>query len=411
MLINTFLASVTILLGFFALAFSSPGEISVEPVLVGAGIVALLIVSQIVLWAFEIRAGNIFLAVSFLTAVGLLVQYRLNPAVALLQLKWAALSFPVALGFMAFFPDYRKLAEYKYTFAFLGLLLLLSPILFGVEKNGAKLWLRFGSLSFQPSELAKIFLAVFFAGYLTDRYKLLSGNFKKVGFLELPNIRYLGPLAIMWLVSLLVLVLEKDLGGSLLFFSLFVSMIYIATGKTIYPLSGLVMFVIGCAISYALFPHLQTRIDMWLNPWTDTAGKGYQIVQSIFSFSAGGLWGSGLGYGTPGLIPAATTDFIFSAVAEELGLIGSAGVLLIILILMTSGFRISLGIGNTFGKLLCSGLILSYGLQSVVIILGVMKMIPLTGITLPFISYGGSSLLSNLLLFSLLIKVLTQENG
>lgn len=402
-MISSFLAGILILLGFFSAGIANNNLSSA--LFVGASLIFFMVIFQLFLLAFKMRSKDLIVIVSSLIGIGMLMLFRINPDIAMLQLKWIAISYVAAALLIIVLSDYKILAQYKYILAFVGILLMLSPIFFGVEKHGSKLWLQFGLLSFQPAEISKIMLAIFFAGYLSERHQILSKVMHKIGIFHFPSIRYFGPLGLMWAISLLILVFEKDLGGALLFFATFIVMIYVATGRGIYPLIGSILFFIGSSISYALFSHLRTRIDIWANPWADPYGKGYQIVQSMISFATGGIFGSGIGYGSPESLPAVTSDLIYSAIAEELGMVGSIGVLLIFILFIARGLRIAINTDDIFGKLLALGLTSTIGFQAIVIIGGVIKLTPLTGVTLPFVSYGGSAMLSNILLTTLLIKI------
>lgn len=405
---NNLIAIIIILSGFYSLG-SAANNLE-DASYIGISIVVLMILTQLVLTVFEYKSQDLIVLASVLVAIGLMTQFRIDPDKALLQLKWSAIAYIASCILVVFTPSYKRLADFKYSFAFLGLFSMLSPILFGVERNGSKLWLKLGTLTFQPAEISKLMLAVFFAGYLAERHQLLSKAMREVGPFSLPKLKYFGPVAMMWLISIVVLVLEKDLGSSLLFFSLFMVLLYVATGRLIYPALGGVMFAAGSLMSFLLFSHLRTRVDTWINPWSDPSGKGFQVIQSMIAFATGGLFGSGLGHGEASIIPAVSTDFIFSAIGEEMGMIGTIGVVLLFLLIISKGMRIAVQTGDTFGKLLAVALTTALGLQSIVIIAGVTKLAPLTGVTLPFVSYGGSSLLANLILIGLLIKIATENH-
>jgi cell division protein FtsW len=361
---------------------------------------------------FSVRMSDPLLLplTAFLSSLSLIMIYRLKPDFFNLQSLWILLGIAILIGSLLLTKNYERLKSYKYLFALLGLILLLSPILFGTEKYGAKLWLKIGAISFQPSEIAKILIVIFLAAYLEEKRELLSIANKRFLKIWIPEFKHFGPLLLMWLISLAILVFEKDLGSSLLFFGIFLSMLYVATGRKIYVIAGILLFLIGATSCYYLFPHVQTRIDIWLNPWQDVAGKGYQIAQSLFAIASGDLSGVGLGRGYPTYIPAVHTDFIFSALAEELGLIGGFAVIISYLIFVCRGFRIALAAKDEFGKLLAVGLTSAFALQVFIIIGGVTKLIPLTGITLPFMSYGGSSILANFILLALLLVISEKAN-
>jgi peptidoglycan glycosyltransferase len=280
----------------------------------------------------------------------------------------------------------------------------------GLEINGARLWVRFGPVNFQPGEAAKVLLVVFLAAYLVDKREVLAAGTRQVGRMRLPAARHLGPLFLAWGISLLVMVREKDLGSSLLFFAVFAAILYMATNRAAYLLLGIGMFATGAAVGYVLFSHVQERVSVWHNPWPVAQGKGFQIVQSIFSFGSGGFAGTGLGLGSPQKIPNASTDFIFAAVGEELGLLGTVAVLIAFLLLVGAGYRTAVQSDRPFPQLFAAGLTTIIGIQTFVILGGVTRLIPLTGITLPFISYGGSSLVANFTILALLLRI-SHENA
>jgi cell division protein FtsW len=266
------------------------------------------------------------------------------------------------------------------------------------------LWVALGPLQFQPAELAKLGLVSFLASYLARRGRLLLASTGNLWGLPVPGMRYLGPLLLMWILALGLLILEKDLGTALLFFGLFMAMTYAASGRVAYVVLGLLLFVGGARVCYSHFHHVQVRIQTWLNPWSDIDRTGYQITQSLFALEAGGLFGRGLGFGRAGTIPEVTTDFPFAALVEELGLLGGAAIILLYSFLFFRAGVVAVEAPTPFIALLAAGLGSIIALQSFIIIGGVVKLIPLTGITLPFISYGGSSTFTNFLLVGLLLR-------
>jgi cell division protein FtsW (lipid II flippase) len=271
--------------------------------------------------------------------------------------------------------------------------------------NGATLWIRVGGFSFQPAELAKILLTIFFAGYLVEKRDSLALVRTKVLGVGLPRLKDLGPILIAWLVSLAILVFETDLGTSLLFFGLFVTMLYIATQRRSWLILGGILFVAGALIAYALFGHVRLRVSVWLDPWAFPDTSGYQIVQSLFGLAEGGILGAGLGQGFPNLVPFANTDFIVAALGEELGLTGLIALLLLYAVFIERGLRAAVSVRDSFGQLLAAGLSITLALQVFVIIGGVTRLIPLTGLTTPFLSYGGSSLIANWIIVALLLRI------
>jgi hypothetical protein len=359
---------------------------------------------------------------TLLTILGLMMIYRIDVSAAqrairndaplptpdvYAQLTWFAIAVVLFIAVLVIVRDHRRLQRYTYTFGLIGIVLLVLPLapVIGTTVNGATLWVRMFGLSFQPGEIAKILLTIFFAGYLVvkrDSLALVRTKFLGLGF---PRPKDLGPLLIAWLVSLAVLVFESDLGTSMLFFGLFVSMLYIATQRRSWLVLGAGLFVIGAGLSYMFFGHVRLRVQIWLDPWAYAQDSGYQIVQSLFGFANGGLLGAGLGQGFPNLVPFANTDFIVAALGEEIGLTGLIAMLLMYGILIERGLRTAISVRDSFGKLLAAGLSITLALQVFVIIGGVTKLIPLTGLTTPFLSYGGSSLIANFIIIGLLLRI------
>jgi peptidoglycan glycosyltransferase len=351
--------------------------------------------------------GTLLPLAALLNGVGFVTIARLDRDLARIQSVWVAVAVGMFIATLVLVRDTRMLERYRYTFMLLGIGALLLPLLpvIGREFNGARLWVSIGALNFQPGEAAKVLLVVFFAAYLVDKRELLSAGSFRVAGLYLPAPRHLGPLLLAWGFSIVVMVAEKDLGSSLLFFALFAAMLYMATGRVFYMVIGLVLFVAAAVVAYQLFDHVQLRVETWLDPWPTADDDGYQITQSWFAFGTGGIAGTGLGLGNPDMIPLASTDFIFSAIAEELGLVGSVGVVSAFMLLVGSAMRIAVDATRPFAKLFAAGLAAILGIQTLIILGGVTRMIPLTGITLPFVSYGGSSLVANFVLLALLLRI------
>ncbi len=391
---------------------------------VTSGVVGLLALITHVIVRFRAPyADPIMLPVAtLLTILGLVMIYRIDVAAArraelngnplptpdvYSQLTW----FTVAvIGFCAvliLLRDHRVLQRYTYTLGLLGLVLLVLPLapVIGTTVNGATLWIRIGGLSFQPAEMAKILLTVFFAGYLVEKRDSLALVRTKVLGLGLPRLKDLGPLVVAWLVSLAVLIFERDLGTSLLFFGLFVAMLYIATQRRSWLVIGGVLFLGGAVLAYYLFGHVRLRVMVWLDPWTYATDEGYQIVQSLFGLANGGILGAGIGQGFPNLVPFANTDFIVAALGEELGVTGLIALLLLYAILIERGLRTAISVRDPFGQLVAAGLSITLALQVFVIVGGVTRLIPLTGLTTPFLSYGGSSLIANWIIVALLLRI------
>lgn len=328
------------------------------------------------------------------------------------QLGWTAVGVGGAVLLLFVLKDHRTLRRNTYTAMVAGLVLILLPLLpvIGKQINGSRVWVGLGPFTLQPAEFAKIAFAVFFAGYLVSNRDTLTLAGKKVFGLQLPRSRDLGPIIVVWIVSILVLVFEKDLGTSLLFFGLFVAMIYIATERISWVLIGLVLVGVGAAAAAATLPHVAGRFDAWLHAFDPEIydrqfGGSYQIVQGLFGMANGGLMGTGWGAGRPDIVPYASSDFIFAALGEELGLTGVLAILAMYTLLVQRGMRIAIGTRDGFGKLLASGLAFVIAWQCFVVIGGITRVIPLTGLTMPFLAYGGSSLLANWLIVALLVRI------
>jgi cell division protein FtsW (lipid II flippase) len=347
---------------------------------------------------------------ALLNGIGLAVVYRLGPEeFGPAQVTWTLVGLLLFAATLLLVRDYHVLAGYKYLIGFAGVFMLMLPAFPGIgrEVNGARLWVGFGAYQFQPGEFAKVLLVAFFAAYLAERKELLSIASRRVAGFHIPDPKHFGPLLVMWGLSLAVMILEKDLGSSLLFFSIFLVMLYIATARIVYTVLGTMLFALGAWFSYVTFDHVQLRVQVWLDVFNPKLinDESYQMAQSLFALATGGLFGTGFGKGRPDLIPAAETDFVFSALGEELGLFGTAAILLCFILLIGRGLRIALTARDDFGRLLAAGLTAIFGIQTVIILGGVTRLLPLTGITLPFMSYGGSSLLANFVLVAILIRV------
>jgi cell division protein FtsW (lipid II flippase) len=358
-----------------------------------------------------------------LTAIGLTEIYRLNPDDAFKQGIWivvALVLFAATLFLLRY--DYRRLETFKYLFGITAIALLVLPILpvLGLTVNGARLWVHVGSLRFQPGELAKIMLIVFLAGYMREKREVLAQG----------RLKDWGPLLVIWVLAMLVLLETRDLGGGLLYFGIFLAMLYVATARIGYVAAGLGLFVVGAIGVWRITPHVRDRVTIWLHPWTShkvycpLSGtetlrqncQSFQLVKSLYSIGHGEYAGTGLGKGTfstvsgKQIIPDLNTDFIYSALAQELGLIGAAALLLVYMIFVLRGMRIALLAQDGFSKLAAAGLTFGFALQTFIIVGGILRIIPLTGITLPFVSYGGSSVVANFLLLAGLLLISNRAN-
>ena len=344
-----------------------------------------------------------------LTGIGLTEIYRLDEDDALRQGLWIVIGLAAfAATLFLLHTDFRRLESYKYLFGLGAIALLVLPAMpvLGETVNGARLWVNIGPVHFQPGELAKILLIVFLAGYLREKREVLA-QFR---------LKDLGPLLLIWGAAMLVLVITNDLGGGLLYFGIFLAMLYVATARVLFVAAGAALFVGGVVAVYSAIPRVHERVDIWLDPWSDPYGKGYQAAQSLYSIANGHFGGTGFGQSTVTdaaghqLIPYANTDFIFSVLAQELGLVGIAAFLLVYMLFAARGYRIALLAQDGFSKLLAVGLTFAFTLQAFIIIGGIIRLIPLTGITLPFVSYGGSSIVTNFVLLAGLLLISDRAN-
>jgi peptidoglycan glycosyltransferase len=357
--------------------------------------------------------GTLLPIAGLLNGLGYVFIVRLDEAradpknLAGLQSGWVAVGIAAFIATLLLVRRVRDLERYRWTIGFLGLALLLLPLVPGIGREyfGARIWVSIGPVNFQPGEFAKILLALFFSSYLVEKRELLAVSSRRIGPLPLPDPKHLGPVLLAWAASLLVMISQKDLGSSLLFFALFVVLLWVSTERSTYLLIGAALFAFGAVFAHSQFAHVQDRVDIWLDPWEDPKGDGFQIVEAQFAFSAGGVTGTGINLGSPNRIPLSETDFIYAAIGEELGLVGASAVLLAYLLMIGAGLRIALRTDVPFERLLATGLTVLLGVQSFIIIAGVLRVLPLTGVTLPFVSYGGSSLIANYVLLALLLRI------
>ena len=337
-----------------------------------------------------------------LLAVGLSEIARLRPDLFSAQLCWACVGTVCWGAEVLLWGRLRRLLSYPYMLGLATTAVLLLPLIFGVSIGGNQNWIAFGTFSVQPSEFGKILLIFFLAAYLSDHHAVLTLPVRRIFFLHLPPVRFIAPLIALWGLSVLMFVIARDLGSALLFFGIAVIMTYMGTGRKSYVFLAGIFMSGAAAASYALFGHVRVRFDIWLHPWADPSGAAYQIVQSLFAVGTGGVWGTGFAAGHPELIPEVHTDFIFAAIAEEFGLIGAVLVLLLYALLFWRGCRIAMALPRVQESLLAAGCAAVLLLQAFIITAGVTKLLPLTGITLPLVSYGGSSMAASFLLVGIL---------
>jgi cell division protein FtsW (lipid II flippase) len=409
---------VLVPLGFAVTHVATSGLAEPGPLELALGYVALMLAAHVVLMLAGYRGDQLILPLTAtIGGIGLIMLNRLAPDlantrafgldldVAQTQFLWFVMGVVAMLAAALLLREDRWLRHYKYTWALAGIALLVFTFLFGTEVNGARLWIYLGPVGFQPGEFIKIVLVVFIAGYLAENRALLRDAVFRIGPIRVPPLPYLLPMLAIFVIVMLVVVIGKDLGTALLFFGIFLTMLFVATGRRSYVLIGLILFVAGSVVAYQLFGHVARRVDVWLDPWADPSGAGFQVIRALYAFGRGGLFGEGLGQGLPTSIPYVSTDFMFAAVAEELGLMGAFALLALTLALVFRGLRVAMLARDDFSAMLAVGLTVSLGLQTLIIASGNLKLIPLTGITFPFVSYGGSSLLASFLVVGMLLAI------
>ena len=407
-------AAPLVVLLFAMIALNQGQALDMNTLGVPAGIFAAFVIAHIATRRFAPGADPALLPIAFaLSGIGIAFVTRLAPDLAVNQVMWLFLGVAFMVLVLAFVRNLDKVANYKYTLMIAGFLLLLSPLVpgLGQEIYGSRIWLSLGGFSFQPGEIAKIIIVLFLAGYLAQNREMLSVFTVRVGPFRLPDIRTLLPLILMWGVALLIVVFEKDLGSALVLFFMFLVMLYVATGKKFYLAIGLGLIAVGGVGAFLAFDHVQVRVNTWLDPFADAQNTGYQLTQAIYSIADGDLFGVGLGNGLAEQIPVVESDFIFADIAEEIGLLGAAGVLLLFLCFAIRGFVTAARAKSDVSSFVAVGLTSVIVLQAFIIVGGVTRLIPLTGITLPFISQGGSSLLASFIIVGLLLRCGDEGTG
>jgi cell division protein FtsW (lipid II flippase) len=408
--------------GFAATNIYRTASADPGPMFLAAIYIVMMLAAHFVLVATGNRGDPLLLPlVAVIGGIGLVMLNRLAPDlgstsafglnlnVAQTQLLWFGVGLLAMLTIAIGLRDDRFLRHYKYTWALAGIALLIFTFLFGTEVNGARLWIYLGPIGFQPTEFIKIVLVLFIAGYLAEHRALLRDASLRLGPIRMPPLPYLLPMLAIFVLVMLVVIVGKDLGTALLFFGIFLTMLFVATGRRSYVLIGLLLFLAGSFVASRLFEHVARRVDAWLDPFADPSGAGYQTVQALYAFGRGGLFGEGLGQSllptTGGRFFGVETDFIFAVIAEELGVIGACALLAVTLALVFRGLRVAILARDDFSAMLAVGLTVSLGLQTLIITAGIVKLIPLTGITFPFVSYGGSSLLASFIIIGLLLAI------
>jgi peptidoglycan glycosyltransferase len=373
-----------------------------------ASVFALYAIAHIAVRRFAPHSDATLLPLAaMLNGIGFVTIARLDHQQAQTQSAWVAIAVAAFIGTLFVVREVRLFERYRYTALLFGLMFLLLPLApkIGRTVNGSRLWVALGPLTFEPSEVAKVLLVAFFAAYLVDKRELLAEGRIRIGRWFVPSPRDLGPLMLAWGVALVVLAYEKDVGTSLLFFGTFAAMLYITTRRAAYIVGTLVLLVVGAFLAYKAFGHVRVRVANWTNPWKHPQDQGYQSIQGWYALGSGGIGGTGLGLGNPKLIPDAATDFVFAAIGEELGLVGTIGIVAAFMLFIGSAFRIAIDATRPFAKMFAAGIATIIALQTFLILGGVLRVIPLTGITLPFVSYGGSSLVANFALLAILLRI------
>ncbi|MCR1785373.1 FtsW/RodA/SpoVE family cell cycle protein [Nocardioides carbamazepini] len=400
---------------YAAVGLGVDGEVPTNLIGYGGWLTLLVVAAHVAVRIVAPYADPVLLpVVAALNGLGLAIIHRIDLAkdtgLASQQLTWMTLGVVLFVGTLIVLPDHRLLARFTYTSGLTAIALLILPMIpgLGTQINGARIWISLGPFSFQPGEIAKMLLVITFAGYLVVHRDALALAGRRVVFVDLPRGRDLGPILMMWVVSLGILVLQRDLGSSLLFFGLFLVMLYVATERPGWLVVGALLFFGGAAVAFRIFSHVQSRVDIWLDPFADADSSGYQLVQALYGFAWGGLVGRGLGEGMPQRVPYVESDFILAAIGEELGLTAVMAVLLLYGLVVERALRAALISRDGFGKLVATGLAAVFALQVFVVIGGVTRLIPLTGLTTPFLSYGGSSLVANWVIIAILLRISDQ---
>lgn len=418
------LMGVALLAGWASLASQQAGRMTIGDPAIPGIYVGILFAIHVAFVLTGRRMDQVLLPVTgMLGSLSLLLMARLPQGLAglsvgslelglaPLQLLWLSLALAVLAVLAVAVRNDNWLREYKYTWAAVGIGLLLLVFVLSPDTSGPRLSLQIGPIAGQPSELLKVILVVFLAGYLAENRTLLARTSTRLGPISLPPVPYLLPMVAMWGVALAIVIIQRDLGAALLFFTVFLTLLYVATRRFAYVVLGMAMFLGGAAILYQLFSLVRVRVDVWLDPWSDPLDTGFQIIHALYAFGRGGILGTGLGAGlpavgnTPGDLPAIHTDFVYAALGEELGMLGALAIVALYAVIAERGLRIAARAADDFRALLATGLTLVIVIQAALIIGGNLKLVPLTGITLPFISYGGSSLLANAIVVGLLLAL------
>ncbi len=400
--------------GYILVALANGPKLPPNVAILLAWVFGLYLVAHVAVRRFAPAAdGTLLPLAAMLNGIGFVMIARLAgagrdyPQQARAQSVWVTIGIAVFVITLIVVRDIRVFERYRYIALLLGILFMLLPLVpvIGQSRGGGRLWVGLGPLSFEPSEIAKVLLVAFFAAYLADKRELLTEGRIRIGRWFVPSPRDLGPLVLAWGMSLVVLAYEQDIGTSLLFFGVFAAMLYMTTRRYAYLVGTIVLLVVGAFVAYKAFGHVRVRVENWTNPWPNARGSGIQPVQGWYALGSGGIAGTGLGLGQPWQVPLASTDYMFTSIGEELGLVGSIGVIALFMLFVGGAYRIAVDTVRPFTKLFAAGIATIIGLQTFLIIGGVTRVIPLTGISLPFVSYGGSSLVANFALLAILLRI------
>ena len=401
---------VFLLYGMFVV--QQGGTLDAAALIVPIGLAAAFVVAHIAVRFLAPGADPAIMPIVFvLSGIGITFVSRLAPSAATHQVLWLFLSVIAMVATLAAVRHLDALARYKYTLGLVGLALLLLPIFIGTEHYGSRLWIEFGGFSFQPGEISKVLIVIFLASFLSENRELMSATNHRLGPLRIPRLRMLAPLLAMWAISLIIVIWERDLGSAALFFFIFVVMLFVATGRWFYPIVSVVLLAVGAVLAYRYFGHVQVRVAAWLDPFADPQDSGYQILQALYSIADGNLIGCGIGRGLADLIPFVASDFIFAAIAEEMGFLGASAVILLFMLFAIRGFLTAARARSDLAAFMAVGLTSAISFQAFVIMGGVTRLIPLTGVTLPFMSQGGSSLLASFIIVALLLRCGDEGTG
>lgn len=407
------LAASPVVILLFALAILNSEEpLSLNNMAVPLGLFVAFLGTHFALRKLAPGADPALIPICFaLSGIGIAFVLRLAPELAGRQVIWLFVGIVFMVLTLLVVKSVKKLGDYKYTIGIIGIILLILPAIIGTEISGSKIWITLGDFSFQPGELAKVCIVLFLAAYLADNREMLSVSGRRIGRINFPNLRTLVPLLVMWGISMVLVVFERDLGSALLFFGIFIVMLYVATGRWSFIIAAVALAVIGGVAAYLLFDHVQQRVAIWIDPFAYSQTTGYQLVQALYSLADGDLLGTGIGRGMPEFISVVESDFIFVAIAEEMGFLGASGVLLLFILFAVRGFTIASRAASDVEAFSAAGLTTAISLQAFVIVGGTTLLIPLTGVTLPFMSQGGSSLLASFIIVGLLLRISDSGTG